>query len=230
MYDSVTATNIPVDPMPQAVAGYVDGSKYAWHEADWQRFTCPLVRITVTGSTLTADVIDVENGDATSQTAASWCKQKIARSQRPSIYTSYSNWSACTLALAAAGVKAATVDFWIADYGSNSAARPPTTLFPGAIGWQYVDTGPYDLSIVTSKWGVIARQLVPSTLVPTDQEDEMSIAIDAQGHVHIAAASPQGHLLHFESDTGNNIVGGWSVTDITDAIGPAGDPTYTVSP
>ena len=83
MYDSVTSRDIPVGV--QMVAGYVDG-RYAWTAADWGRHAKSRpVRITVTGQSLTAHVIDIENGAATMAMAIAWAKRKLAAKQIPII-------------------------------------------------------------------------------------------------------------------------------------------------
>jgi hypothetical protein len=58
----------------------------------------------------------------------------------------------------------------------------------------------------------------------------MDIAIDAQGHVHVAAVSPQGHLLHFQTGANLAVLDGWSVEDVTDAITAAAHTQYLVQP
>ena len=75
MYDAVNASAIPASA--GYVAGYVDGPVSQWTSTDWDRFqNARLLTITVTGGTANADVIDVENGDATVQTAIDWIISK----------------------------------------------------------------------------------------------------------------------------------------------------------
>jgi hypothetical protein len=133
MYDSVDPSNIPSD-VP--VAGYGDGI-YAWTAAAWARFTGPKLVIAVHPQDA-GDVLDVESGDATNADIEGWCDRFDRPGRRaPSIYTSLSNWTAAKVAAAGRHV-----DWWIADY----TAQPHCPA--GAVACQYVDKGPYDLSLV----------------------------------------------------------------------------------
>lgn len=68
----------------------------------------------------------------------------------------------------------------------------------------------------------------PVPVPPIPEETILTSLIDAEGHIHLFAASPGNHLLHFESGL-SNAAEGWSVTDVTDAIKAISGTTYTVA-
>lgn len=87
------------------VAGYANGT-YAWSSADWQRFPHQAhVTIDVRGTDPSADVLDVENGDATPADAVTWIKnKKLLKPAYPGVlYCNRSNITALFNALNAAG-------------------------------------------------------------------------------------------------------------------------------
>jgi hypothetical protein len=87
--DSTNALSIPATV--QVAAGYANGA-YEWIDEEWARFPADrygLVKIDVTGELAdTADVLDVENGDATPATAAEWVASwhALKRGGLPVIY------------------------------------------------------------------------------------------------------------------------------------------------
>ena len=133
MYDAVNASAIPASA--GYVAGYVDGPVSKWTTTDWDRFqNARLLTITVTGATANADVIDVENGDATVQTAIDW----ITRYPNRIIYLNKSTFEANQTALSAIADKCR---FWIADWTNIPH------LYPGSIATQWT-SGTYDQSLL----------------------------------------------------------------------------------
>ena len=135
MYDAVNASAIPASA--GYVAGYVDGPVSQWTSTDWDRFqNARLLTITVTGATANADVIDVENGDATVQTAIDW----ITRYPNRIIYINKSTFEANQTALLAIADKCR---FWIADWTNIPH------LYPGSIATQWT-SGTIDQSLLRS--------------------------------------------------------------------------------
>jgi hypothetical protein len=132
MYDAVTAGNVP--STAELVAGYVDG-RYAWSPADWARFSCPHVTITVEGRPK-AMVCDCETYDLTPAQAAEWARAETDSGRHPVIYCSASRWAEVR------ALAPTLTGWWIADY--DDVAVVPA----GAIAKQYRDAGPYDLSVV----------------------------------------------------------------------------------
>lgn len=141
MYDSSSPTDIPRDA--PAVAGYVDGA-YAWPDDGWSRFTGLKLDITVFGNV--ADVLDVENGDATPDQAVDWVRtMRGAGYVYPGVYCSSNLWPTVR-----ATFDAHKVDppwYWIADYDG----RPD--IPEGAVAKQYQDAfgsgGHFDLSVIS---------------------------------------------------------------------------------
>lgn len=86
MRDSTVATDIPIAGT-QLAAGYINGS-FQNIEAMRARFAhIPVVSIDVFGSDNLADVLDVENFDATPAESYVWLKAKIARGDPfPTVY------------------------------------------------------------------------------------------------------------------------------------------------
>lgn len=146
MYDSVTATDIPLSA--ELVAGYCDGP-YAWSAADWHRFaqaTC--VRITITAAANDGHVLDVETGDATPAQAPGWVLMRRAAGVTPSVYMNASTWPAVRDAFAAQHVD--EPPYWVAAYDGDPH------IPPGAVAHQWVNQpgsgGHYDLSTVADYW------------------------------------------------------------------------------
>lgn len=140
VYDSVTASDIPLDA--PAVAGYIDGP-FKWNDAHWARFpNAHKIRIATMASTNDGDFLDVERGDATPEQAPFWIRmRRKAGHSVPGVYVNLSNVVAV---LSAFGGRNLPV-FWLAHYDGMP------TLPSGYIGKQYANavlTGHhYDLSI-----------------------------------------------------------------------------------
>ena len=152
--DSITATDIPVnDPTTGApwalVLGYIDG-RYAWSQADWNRFPGSRhVRIAVFSTTNDGDAIDREQGDATAPQAVDWVlMRRAAGHPAPIVYCSYADWGNCKAAFDARGV--AQPQWWIAGYPSPTDGQGNPVIPSGAIAHQFTDTpgGHWDESIV----------------------------------------------------------------------------------
>lgn len=113
MFDSVTVSEIPPDAA--AVAGYVDGS---WPTFPSLEAAFPhALRVSVAvNATATADILDVESGDATNADAPAWVKHQLAEGRTPGVYTSVSNAAALLAALQQAGVARWRIRLWTAHY------------------------------------------------------------------------------------------------------------------
>lgn len=173
MVDSITPTDIPVnDPATgrpwDYVLGYVDGhfgpagtSPSAWTPSAWARFPNSIhVRCAVFASTLDADVLDRENGDATATEAVAWVKAKRARGDaEPTVYVGLAEWGALQQAFVSAGVP--HPHYGVAAYPGSGPTQETlngiTSVFhqfadpqygPGGIG----SGGHYDLSAVVDGW------------------------------------------------------------------------------
>jgi hypothetical protein len=142
MYDSVTAADIPASAL--FVAGYVDG-RYAWSAADWNRFPNALrLGISVFGNT--ADVLDVETGDATPSDAVQWVANARAHGRPyPGVYCNASAWPTVRATFDAHQV--AEPWYWIADYDNRR------DIPSGAVAKQYINDpasgGHFDLSVIS---------------------------------------------------------------------------------
>lgn len=147
--DSTTAADIPVSGTDVAM-GYANG-RYAWSQADWIRFGHIVhVSIDVNGSSPSADVLDVETGDATVSQAPSWARLHNAHSEFPAvIYCSRSVLTPLFNAMAANGLQIGR-DFkiWIATLDGTRAVPDMT----GVVAVQYAGEsqtgGHYDESII----------------------------------------------------------------------------------
>lgn len=114
MFDAITVGNIPKDA--QAVAGYVGGRwpTYATLVRDWPKAKHLSIAV---ASYQDADCLDVEQGDATNETAKRWVKRQLDRGvKKPVIYTSVSNVRALLSSLAQVGVKRSDIKLWTAHY------------------------------------------------------------------------------------------------------------------
>lgn len=144
MYDSATPAAIPADA--EVVAGYVDGL-YKWTDADWARFpNAAKVRITVLGSYVDGDVLDVEQGDATPSYCPKWIEARQADGLAvPTIYCS----SSVVPAVQSACV-GLTYNLWVAHYTYTEHIEP------GSVATQWTDHGPngenVDISLCSIGW------------------------------------------------------------------------------
>ena len=159
MYDAVNVKNLP--RKATMLAGYVGGY--------WPTF--PLlpknaIRVSIAiNATQTADVLDVEKGDATPQEAPSWIVRMRTKGIVPTVYCAASNRQAVIDACAAA--KVAYPFFWIADW-TNVAH-----LAEGSIATQWADgTAQYpglafgcDTSLVSPDAPWLAHQRLPKAPV-----------------------------------------------------------------
>jgi hypothetical protein len=157
MYDSVTLANCPTDG--QLYACYVDGA-YANKAEAIRRFPGKrIVLITVTGSTLNAHVADVETGDLSPASGASWAKRRKAAGYFPTLYCNTSTRPAVEAACHAVGLTVGR-DVWIWEAHYDGVA----TLPPNTVAKQYLgDYHGYDKSVVAAYWpGVDPKSTAPT--------------------------------------------------------------------
>lgn len=152
MYDSVTASNIPLTA--GAVAGYVDGL-YAWSAADWNRWGSGVikVRIAVSYRTNNGDVLDIEPGNDTTHNGrvlgdniATWVRARLSAGLlRPVLYVNDSEWADVRAAMALAQLDD-KVEYWVSEPTGKQH------IPEGAVACQYGWDGKfgYDLSLLSS--------------------------------------------------------------------------------
>lgn len=151
MRDSITASDIPASGV-QIIAGYVNGKISQWSTEDWFRFPgLSLVTIDVDGSRPDADILDVETGDATVETAVAWVRTKLSRgtSFLPILYCNRATLTPLFNALQAAGYHVNThFKTWIGTLDGTMSVPDMT----GVVAVQYAGDkqtgGHYDQSIV----------------------------------------------------------------------------------
>lgn len=173
MYDSTTAGDCPADG--DLYAGYING-EYADYGAMAQAFPDKThVRISVDAWHGPADVLDVENGDATPDQAPGWVnKQRGMGVAFPLCYCNRGNEGAVTAALRGAGLTGAECGLWVATLDGSVVGPGDVDGFP-IVACQYQGQaqtgGHYDRSVVfSSTWPGAAEQLP----APVDhQEDNM---------------------------------------------------------
>lgn len=151
MRDSTVITDIPVTGT-QLVMCYVNGRYAASPAAVAARFSgVPVAWVDVLGNDPHADVLDVENGDATPATAAAWAKARLALGlpYLPVIYCNRGNVTAVFNALTAAGLRVG------ADFRTGIATLDGTKAIPDMTGVTFVQYasagqtgGHYDQSVV----------------------------------------------------------------------------------
>jgi hypothetical protein len=161
MYDGVSPGRLPADAA--MVGGYVNGM-YAWSAASWARFPkARKVTIAVTAAA-SANVLDVETGDATPTQAPGWALNERREGHIPTVYCNRSTWPAVRAAFVNQHVT--QPQYWIASYSSS------TVIPAGAVALQYENTPGYDLSIVEDHWPGVDPEPVP-TPTPTPVEDSI---------------------------------------------------------
>jgi Putative peptidoglycan binding domain len=147
MYDGVNPDSVPAGA--QVYAGYVNGNWPSYNALVAKYPNAQHVSITVNSSG-TAQVLDVESGDAAAVDVPGWLnRMRAAGVKRPTIYCSRIGapgygWQNVIDACHNAGV--ALPDFWIADYTSG----PHSLTLDGiaAVAVQWTDHGGYDESII----------------------------------------------------------------------------------
>lgn len=176
MYDSTTAGDCPRDG--DLYAGYIDG-RYADYGAMVQDFPDRgHVRISVDASGSAADVLDVENGDATPAQAPGWVgRQRALGTARPTLYCNRGNEGAVDQALHDAGVAAGDAAFWIATLDGTMVSGATAHGYP-IVACQSEGSaqtgGHYDRSVVfDAAWpGAAAPAPQPPTDMPVPGEDD----------------------------------------------------------
>jgi hypothetical protein len=177
MADSITPTDIPVnDPTTgrpwDYVLGYVDGH-FTWPASGWARFPQSRhVRCAVFASTLDADVLDQETGDATAAEAVAWVQAKRARGDaEPTVYTAYGTWGALQAAFNAARVP--HPHYGVAAYPGSGPVQETLNGFT-SVFHQYQDPitsgGHWDTSVVVDSW---LNPLAPLTI--TEASDMFAV-------------------------------------------------------
>lgn len=180
MYDAVTGANIPAGAA--MVAGYADGL-YAWSAADWARFPHAVkIRIAVFSSTADGHVLDCEPGNATPAQSVDWVLGRRAAGIDPTVYCGRNTWwTAIRAAFQARGVP--EPHYWVADYSGD----PNEPVIPeGAIGLQYQDAGPYDLSAMADYWPGIDPAPAVQPITPTEPD---MILVNTSGNPAVLAIS-----------------------------------------
>ncbi len=148
MYDSVNAAAIPADA--EIIAGYVDGPRSQWSEADWARFPNAIkVRIAVF-SWDDGDVLDVEQFDATPAECPDWIRRQQARGLAvPTIYC-----NGASLAEVQRYCEGLTYDIWLADPTGIPHNDHAATQF----AWHGPNGENYDMSLCADWWPRVEDQ------------------------------------------------------------------------
>ncbi len=145
MYDAVDAADVPASGF-DLLAGYENG---LYPSASGLRARFPhatVVTIDVLNQPGTAQVLDIEKGDATPDEAPAWFDASIrAGVDRPTLYFSSSDFPAIVRAMGRR-----SYDAWVASYGvshcpimSDAACR--------VVAWQKIDHGPHGENIDISE-------------------------------------------------------------------------------
>lgn len=190
MYDSVNSSKIPADA--EMASGYIDGQWPSWF-AIRDRFKHLSPHHTPTIATSPhhdADVLDVENGDATPADVPAWCERqrKIKPGQIPVVYTSRSMVPAVRAALVAA--KVAEPQWWVADWTNVPH------LVPGshATQWTSDTTAGYDISLVSPDFATLVVHAVTHPKKPIQDKPVVVTVPPTPLHIPIQVtnATPKG--------------------------------------
>jgi hypothetical protein len=156
MYDAIEAANLP--PGTAVCAGYVGGSWPSYLPMR-RRFPTALVLSIAVASDEDAMVLDVERGDATPETAATWLRMMKNRGlNRPCLYTSVSAVADLERTLLAAGHPRSTWRLWTAHYTGEAhicgkACGYALSEAPGATQWSSGSRSrQWDTSSTTREW------------------------------------------------------------------------------
>jgi hypothetical protein len=183
MLDTIGSTNTHIPTSTAKVAGYVTGSSdIIWPQADWDHFPHSAhIRIDQSPDgrmPLQSDVLDVESGAATADTAVAWIKARMhAGITWSTIYGGADTLAAVRQALDAAGPHGwywGHVNAWLADWNLNetsatamlgqqssgltiiavqwaSPTSNPHTPVPGGSG-ETLSQANIDISVTTDSW------------------------------------------------------------------------------
>ena len=191
LYDSTDPTKIPANaPM---VAGYTSG---LWPTFGRLAGLFPnAIRISIAiDATHDADVLDVEQGDATPADVVAWVNRQRSHGADPTVYCSrVSMWPAVQAAVATARI--APPHYWIADYTGVKH------LVPGSSVTQWADIGPYDISETNGSWH--------QTPAPGPTPSPTPTPVTTRQEQNMIAATPSGNgdwLLHADGSV-------WSMGD-----------------
>lgn len=163
-----THANIETLPTGQS-AGYLTGSPdIQWTDTDWNTHPNALrIDQAPSADIPTADVLDVEGGAATPNSAPGWVslarhsvanKARIGQRTLPVIYMSANNVTAVVNALVAAGIKH-NVGLWVANFNltqseAGAIVSGSSGPFP-IVGVQYTDNPPagtFDTSVFSTTY------------------------------------------------------------------------------
>lgn len=192
LYDSINADSIP--PNATLMAGYING------KPSWQSYypmvarfpSATVLSITVSahnsdGSYVVADILDIENGDASPLDAPGWTfAMQQALGRNPTCYCSrLGTWPATQRAIMQA--KILPPSYWIADYTSTAH------LVPGSVATQWTDAGPYDISLTNGYWP-LSNNIPPVTNPPIQVGDyvlnTVAVTTDTNGNGWLPTTLP----------------------------------------
>lgn len=232
MYDGINADAATIArdfPNAAMVAGYVNGA-YAWSTADWNRFPhATHVRITITASADTGDVLDVEAGDASPSQTAGWIRmRKAAGYHRPTIYCSRSTIPAVRVGTGSY-VLGTDYDIWVADW--TGSAHQVTAPGPGVSATcsatQYKNTASYDVSAVYDR-GWPHRTTQTATKIPPEPTGVHATAVTSTSVALAWNASSGATSYRVRTTYQGALVGEISVPGTSaDLTGLKPDHTYT---
>jgi len=159
MYDAITPSRIPNNAI--MVAGYVNGKWPSYPELVTLFPHATHVSIAVSADA-TADVLDVEQFDATPEEAPAWCSRMRNLKRIPTVYMNLATWAQVMHAFTTQKIN--QPNYWIADYTGKSNILVGVD---GVVAVQFQNTPGYDISQVVDYWPGIDN---PEDEMPTAQE------------------------------------------------------------
>lgn len=155
LFDTTTPAAVPHGAL--AVAGYVDGQ---WPSLAGlrRRFRHAAWLSIATSSATSAMVLDVEQGDASPQSAAEWVqRERRAGVPRPCIYVARASVKELLGVFLAVGVPRSHCRLWVADWTGGPHTAELGLLgadneAPGATQWTDNNGAGYDTSLTTLEW------------------------------------------------------------------------------
>lgn len=213
MADSVTVADLP-DGFD--VYGAYDDGSYANLNAAKARFPDKTVlAFTVFAIDHFGDCLDVENGDATPAQAPGWVQARRAAGHGgPLVYCSEALWP--TVKACFDNAKVAQPGYIIAGYPGSVGAN----LYPGSVGHQWIDRGPYDESVVADYLPGIDPAPSPPPEPPTPKENDTmttwsDLKSDGTEALRHVTAVVNGKAYHWWQPPGGNATGPkWSVEEL----------------
>lgn len=211
MYDGLYPDRFPKDAT--MVASYTQGGKFPSNYQEMVTLFPKATHVSIcVFDTGTAQVLDVETGDATPAQSVGWVKRMRSLGVDPTIYCNTSTWPQVVNEFNMAGVT--LPHWWSAQYDNVAILDTPP-----AVAKQYTDRAdignPFDVSIVADYWPGVDPPPVVS-IIENVRVTEMGLLMDADKNVGVLILpNGKGVWVHSGADYQNMEKGGYPAATVS---------------